>query len=102
MTDISIVPHCDARVDEGEAGGVGAGRQLAAVVLQLLHRDVDGGARVEGGESGGTDGAGDELVGGPVADPAGEVAAHLAAVRHLHVRAVHLLLKRGDIHQQKW
>ena len=37
-TDVTyLVPHCDARVDEREAGGVGAGRQLAAVILQLLH-----------------------------------------------------------------
>ena len=56
--------------------------------------DVDGGARVKRGEGGGPDGAGDELVGGPVADP-GEVA-RLAPVRHLHVRPVNLLLKKNS------
>ena len=48
---------------------------------------------MERGEGGGPDGAGDELVGGPVADP-GEVA-RLAPVRHLHVRPVNLLLEKN-------
>ena len=30
-------PHCDTGVDEGEAGGIHAGGQLAAVILELLH-----------------------------------------------------------------